>query len=119
MSVRKTLPKFAKDALGQSRQECIAQNQEEIEEIKRRYAVIEENEEIANNENEQLEVTARAREKAEEERQNVAALKEGNENLREKLPVREGVKGKFKKYGFTVNAIVLAAEVTIGAVMVH
>jgi len=116
MSVRKTLPKFAKDALGQSRQECIAQNQEEI---KRRYAVIEENEEIANNENERLEVRARAREKAEEERQNVAALKEGNENLREKLPLREGVKGKFKKYGFTVNAIVLAAEVTIGAVMAH
>ena len=38
-----------KGALGQSRQECFAQNQEKI---KRRNAVIEENEEIANNENE-------------------------------------------------------------------
>ena len=114
--MRKTLPKFLKDALGQSRQECIGPNQEEI---KRLYAVIEENEEIANNGNEQLEVRARAREKAEEERPNVAALKEGNDNLREKLPLREGVKGKFKKYGFTVNAIVLAAEVAIGAVMAH
>lgn len=72
MSVRKILPKFVKDALGQSRQECIAQNQEEI---KRRNAVIKENEEIANNENEQQEVRARAREKAEEERQNVATIK--------------------------------------------
>lgn len=71
MSVTKTLPTFVKDALGKSRQECIAQNQEEI---KRRNAVIEENEEIANNENEQLEVRARARDKAEEERQNVTAL---------------------------------------------
>ena len=59
-----------------------SQNQEEI---KRRNAVIEENEEIAINENEQLEVRARAREKAEEERQNVAALKERNEKLLEKV----------------------------------
>lgn len=59
-----------------------SQNQEEI---KRHNAVIEENEEIAINENEQLEVRARAREKAEEERQNVAALKERNEKLLEKV----------------------------------
>ena len=59
-----------------------SQNQEEI---KRHNAVIEENEEIAINENEQLEVRARAREKAEEERQNVASLKERNEKLLEKV----------------------------------
>ena len=114
MSVRETLPKFLKDALGQSRHERIAQNEEGVD---RCNAEIGANEDIANNGNEQPEITKRAREKVEEERQNVAALEEQNEKLREKLPLRESETEIFKKYGFTVTAIVFAAGVTIGAVI--
>ena len=55
--------------------------------------------------------------KVEEERQNVAALEEQNEKLREKLPLRECETEILKKYGFAVTAIVFAAGVTIGAVI--
>lgn len=64
MSVRETLPKFLKDALGQSRHGRIAQNQEGVD---RCNAEIGANEDIANNGNEQPEIRERAREKVEEE----------------------------------------------------
>ena len=114
MSVRETLPKFLKDALGQLRHERVAQNQEGVD---RYNAEIGASEDIANNGNEQPEIRKRAREKVEEERQNVAALEEQNEKLREKLPLRESEREIFKKYGFTVTAIVFSAGVTIGAVI--
>ena len=113
-SVRETFPEFLKDALGQSRHERIAQNQEGVD---RCNAEIGANEDIANNGNEQPEIRERAREKVEEERQNVAALEEQNEKLREKFPFRESETEIFKKYWFTVTAIVFAAGVTIGAVI--
>lgn len=64
MSVTETLPKFLKDALGQSRHGRIAQNQEGVD---RCNAEIRANEDIANNGNEQPEIRERAREKVEEE----------------------------------------------------
>ena len=56
MSVRETLPKFLKDALGQSRHGRIAQNQEGVD---RCNAEIGANEDIANNGNEQPEIRER------------------------------------------------------------
>ena len=59
-SVRETLPKFLKDALGQSGHGRIAQNQEGVD---RCNAEIGANEDIANNGNDQPEIRERAREK--------------------------------------------------------
>lgn len=103
MSVRKSLPKF----VGLSRQELIAQNQAEID---RRNAEIAANEEIANDDNEQPEVRERPLEKVEEEIQNVVALEEQNEKLREKLLLRERVKEIFKGCGLTLTTVILALE---------
>ena len=97
------MPKF----VGLSRQELIAQNQAEID---RRNAEIAANEEIANDDNEQPEVRERPLEKVEEEIQNVVALEEQNEKLREKLLLRERVKEIFKGCGLTLTTVILALE---------
>lgn len=107
ISERKIFSKFFKDAFGQTKQELMTKNQEEID---RRNDEIAVNQEISNNENEQREVRERAREKV-EERQNEADLEQQNEKLREGLPLREQVLEIFKNYGFTL----LATGVTIGA----
>lgn len=67
------------------------------------------NEEIANDDNEQPEVRERPLEKVEEEIQNVVALEEQNEKLREKLLLRERVKEIFKRCGLTLTTVILAA----------
>ena len=108
------LPRQIKSALGQERDTLIAQKEKEIEELQES---IREDEEIANNENEQPSVRERAREKIAEKLEQIDALENERDELEERLSLREKVKNIFKKYGFTVTAVVLAVSTVIGVIV--
>ena len=108
------LPKEIKSALGTEREILIAQKEKEIEELQES---IREDEEIANNENEQPSLRERAREKIAEKLEQIDALENEREELEEGVSLREKVKNIFKKYGFTVTAVVLAVSTVIGVIV--
>ena len=108
------LTKEIKSALGPEHEILIAQKEKEIEELQES---IREDEEIANNENEQPSVRERAREKIAEKLEQIDALENEREELKERLSLREKVKNIFKKYGFTVTAVFLAVGTVIGVIV--
>ena len=108
------LPKEIKSGLGTEREILIAQKHKDIEEL---HKFIQEDEEIANNENEQPSVRERARERIIEKREHIDVLENEREELEERLSLREKVKNIFKKYGFTVTAVFLAVGTTIGVIV--
>ena len=108
------LPRQIKSALGPEREILMAQKEKEIEELQKS---IREDEEIANNENEQPSVRERAREKIAEKLEQIDAIENEREELEERLSLREKVKNIFKKYGFTVAAVVLAVSTVIGVIV--
>ena len=103
-----------KSALGTERDTLIVQKEKEIEELQES---IREDEEILNNENEQPSVRERAREKIAEKLEQIDALENEREELEERVSLREKVKNIFKKYGFTVTAVVLAVGTVIGVIV--
>ena len=97
----------------------IIEKDKEIEEL---HKSIREDGKIADGENEEQQVRERARERITEKREQIYALKnerDALENEREELGerLRERMKNIFKKYGFTVRAIVLAAGTAIGRIV--
>ena len=100
------LPRQIKSALGPEREILIVQKEKEIEELQKS---IREDEEIANDENEQPSIRERAREKIAEKLEQIDALENERDELEERVSLREKVKNIFKKYGFTVAAVFLAA----------
>ena len=109
-----TLPRQIKSALGQEREILVALKEKEIEELQES---IREDEEIANNENVELSIRERAREKIAEKLEQIDAIENEREELEERLSLREKVKNIFKKYGFTVAAVVLAVSTVIGVIV--
>ena len=89
----------------------LSQNEKEIEEFDK---IIQEEQRVANDENEEPFVRERAREKIKEKTEKKNELVKEREQLREQLSLRERVKEIFKKYGFTVTAVLLAVGTTIG-----
>ena len=100
--------------LGPKRLELIRQKDAEIEEIDRN---IQEDQWVANDENEESAVRERAREKVQENLEKKNELVTERERLNEGLSLRERVKEIFKKYGFTVTAVLLAFGTTIGVLV--
>ena len=86
------------------------------EEIKKLEKLIQEDTKVAGDENEQPSVRERGRERITENTERRDQLVKEREQLEEKLPLREKVKRIFKKYGWTLQAVVLAAGLVIGAV---
>ena len=70
---------------------------------------------VAENENEDQQVRERARERISDKQ--IDALENEREELEEGPPLRERVKNIFKKYGFTVTAVVLAVRTRIGVMV--
>ena len=58
-----------------------------------------------------------ARKQVEQDERALERINEDIEGEAEKLPLRERVKRIFKKYGWTLQAVVLAAGITISAVV--
>ena len=108
------LPQQIKSALGQEREILIVLKEKEIEELQES---IREDEEILNNENEQPSVRERARVKIAEKLEQIDALENEREELEEGVSLKEKVKNIFKKYGFTVTAVVLAVSTVIGVIV--
>ena len=102
------------ETLGPDREDWLAQKDKDIEEL---HKSIQEDEEIANNENEELSVRERAREKIAEKLEQIDALENEREELEERLSLREKVKNIFKKYGFTTAAVFLAVGTVIGVIV--
>ena len=113
-TINPKLSKIDMKTLGPEREILIVQKDKEIEELQES---IREDEEIANNENEQPSVRERAREKIAEKLEQIDALENEREELEERLSLREKVKNIFKKYGFTVTAVVLAVGTVIGVIL--
>ena len=109
-----SLPQQIKSALGQEREILIVLKEKEIEELQES---IREDEEIANNENEEPPVRERAREKIAEKLEQIDAIENERNELEERVSLREKVKNIFKKYGFTVTAVVLAVSTVIGVIV--
>ena len=107
------LPKTIRDILGPKRTELIQQKDEEIEELDK---TIEEDTRVADDENEDPVVRERSRERITDNTERKDQLVQEREQLEGKLSLREKVKRIFKKYGWTLQAVVLAAGLVIGAV---
>ena len=114
VTVNTKISKADLKTLGPERTVMIQQNEQQAEDVRR---VILEDEQIANNENEEPAVKEQACEKVIERREQLAALENERERLEEGLSLKEKVKAIFKKYGFTVTAVLLAVGTTIGVIL--
>ena len=72
---------------------------------------------IMNDENEDPAERERARERLTEKRQKISNLENERYAIEKKLPLRERVKNIFKRYGFTVTAILLPVGLIIGVIV--
>ena len=109
------LPKEIKNALGRERDVLIAEKDKEIEELDKS---IQRDEEILRDENvTSVELRERVRERINENTQRRDDITHEREELEERLSLRERVKNIFKKYGFTVTAVVLAVGTIIGVII--
>ena len=108
------LPRQIKSALGQEREILVTLKEKEIEELQES---IREDEEIANNENVELSIRERAREKIAEKLEQIDAIENERDELEDRVSLREKVKNIFKKYGFTVAAVFLAVGTVIGVIV--
>ena len=113
-TINPKLPKSVMKTIDQERTALIQQKDEEIEEIDQN---LRDDQEIVDNENEEPAVRERTREKIKEKTEQRNALLNERERLEEGLSLRERVKDIFKKYGFTVAAVLLAVGTTIGAIL--
>ena len=96
------------------REALIAQKEKEIEEKQKS---IKEDWGIADDENEDQAIRERVRERVIGNRERNVALENKREELEEGTSLRERVRNIFKKYGFTVSAVVLAVGRTIGMIV--
>ena len=96
------------------REALIAQKEKEIEEKQKS---IKEDRGIADDENEDQAIRERVRERVIGNRERNVALENKREELEEGTSLRERVRNIFKKYGFTVSAVVLAVGRTTGMIV--
>ena len=96
------------------REALIAQKEKEIEEKQKS---IKEDRGIADDENEDQAIRERVRERVIGNRERNVAPENKREELEEGTSLRERVRNIFKKYGFTVSAVVLAVGRTIGMIV--
>ena len=110
-------PKIPKDVMkvfGPTRADLIQQKDEKIEELDK---TMQEDTRVANYENEEPSVRERAREKITENTERKDQAVQEREKLVKKLPLRERIKEFFKKYGWTLTAVLLAVGATIGNIV--
>ena len=106
------LPKTILETLGPHWTELIDITDKVIEELEK---TLQEDTRVANDENEEPSVRERARERVTENTERRDELVQERERIVEKLPLRERIIEVFKKYGWTLKVLFLAASVTLGA----
>ena len=106
------LPKTIKDALGPPAEDIVETNREEITRREKKIQELQASRETASRE------TSENIDAGIEEQQNkISRLEAENDIIEERMSLRDRVKSIFKKYGFTVFAVVSAVGLVIGVIV--
>ena len=110
--VNEKLPKTIIKALGTPSEDIIRANEEEITRREKKIDELHASREIASeNQREQIDANI------EEQESEISRLEAENEIIEERMSLRDRVKLIFKKYGFTVFAVVSAVGLVIGVIV--
>ena len=110
--VNEKLPKTIKDALGTPAEDIIRIKEEEISRREKKIDELKASRETASeNQKEQIDADI------EEQQNEISRLETENERIEERMSLRDRVKLIFKKYGFTVFAVVSAVGLVIGVIV--
>ena len=107
--VNEKIPKTIKDALGTPAEDIVETKREEITRRENKIKELNDSLETASeNQREQIDANI------EEQQSEISRLEAENERIEERMSLRDRVKLIFKKYGFTVFAVVSAVGLVIG-----
>ena len=110
--VNKKLPKTITNVLGTPAEDIIRVNEEEISRREKKIDELKDSRETASeNQREQIDAVT------EEQQNEISRLEAENERIEERMSLRDRVKLIFKKYGFTVFAVVSAVGLVIGVIV--
>ena len=110
--VNEKLPKTIIKALGTPAEDIIRTKEEEISRREKKIEELKASRETASeNQREQIDVNI------EEQQNEISRLEAENEHIEERMSLRDRVKSIFKKYGFTVFAVVSAVGSVIGVIV--
>ena len=110
--VNEKLPKTIIKALGTPAEDIIRTKEEEISRRQKKIEELKASRETASeNQREQIDVNI------EEQQNEISRLEAENEHIEERMSLRDRVKSIFKKYGFTVFAVVSAVGLVIGVIV--
>ena len=101
------LPKTIKDALGAPAEDIAETNREEISRREKKIQELQASRETSENIDADIE----------EQRNEISRLEAENDIIEERMSLRDRVKSIFKKYGFTVFAVVSAVGLVIGVIV--
>ena len=110
--VNEKLGKTVIEALGPRAEDIVETNREEMTRRENRIAELNDSLETAS-ENQREQIVANM----EEQQNKISRLEAENERIEERMSLRDRVKLIFKKYGFTVFAVVSAVGLVIGVVV--
>ena len=106
------LPKTIKDSLGPTAEEVIETNEREISRRREKITTLESSrKEVREDQRENIDHDI------EQQREEIENLERDNEAIEERLSLRDRVKAIFKKYGFTVFAVLSAVGAVIGVIV--
>ena len=109
--VNEKLPKTIIKALGTPAEDIIRIKEEEISRREKKIQELQASRETSENQRVQIEADI------EEQRNEISRLEAENEHIEERMSLRDRVKLIFKKYGFTVFAVVSAVGLVIGVIV--
>ena len=110
--VNEKIPKTIKDALGTPAEDIVETKREEITRRENKIKELNDSRETASvNQREQIDANI------EEQQSEISRLEAENEIIEERMSLRDRVKLIFKKYGFTVFAVVSAVGLVIGVIV--
>ena len=110
--VNEKLPKTIIKALGSPAEDIIRIKEEEISRREKKIEELKTSRETAS-ENQRVQIDANI----EEQRNEISRLETENEHIEERMSLRDRVKSIFKKYGFTVFAVISAVGLVIGVIV--
>ena len=110
--VKEKLPKTIIEALGPSAEDIIRTNEEEISRREKKKQELQASRETAS-ENQEEQIDAGI----EEQQNEISRLEAENEHIEERMSLRDRVKAIFKKYSFTVFAVLSAVGLVIGVIV--
>ena len=109
--VNEKLPKTIIKALGPSAEDIVETNREEMTRRENKIQELQASRETSGNQREKIDAGI------EEQQNEISRLEAENERIEDRMSLRDRVKAIFKKYGFTVFAVVSAVGLVIGVIV--